>query len=846
MRVIATLVLFFTLFFGSSAMLCAAEESPATVASSTSFPSASGDAAFKYDLKNLSNFASAFKFEHWSELLIPGSPERGRVLFQWVMYLIVFPLFGILLIWGILQSLANDGFVDYVDILKRILTFVLFTGFSSLIFGYLLGLQQGMSSLLNIALNADIGVISKFMHMEDASTQTRLSLAMEEAIEKARADILNTGSERIAYTNYQKRDVSAPRCAYMLFPLVAYNESLALQTKSSAYVPYDDDNDEIDDVQTVITADLKACGKDARSLLKDFGAGYATILNKFSRYPGATWYSDLSRSKRANIEKDLKKLYGNNISINNTDEKLNDIDKSAPSPEIVWDLLGGVSEGAIQFFKANIDLFIKNPLVQHDINLAIWRAYHKGSDADVKHLTMQELANKMGELRKAEDGKVLAISDTELATLKEDMYNVILERFKSTCMLKPVVTSDKSLTPSEWNEKIASRWSVKEVLAAVAGVVASVVTAPLKLLAYLIDGFAQGLQRIIMWVLVSVMSFILALHFFFTCMSSAFVANKKTEAAFYKNIKGSLTLALVPFVCSLFLSVFNIMMNAFFTSTSTSAGAIVAGPFSGPIILIFLGVVQMVGLIFLAIYSMKAAGKLLDGGGIAGSALSALAAGAVATGVLAAKGAGMALGGPMGSALAQGASGVGKGIAGATDSLSGVEDGGQGESPGKGAVENVDKASNIKPPKPANVSDDKRSSSGNGGAGSDTSGGGSDASRSGSNVSGGGSDVSGGGKTSTGDTDAGGKGTSPLQPSISDNSGNNNGASGQSEEVGTKLDNAKATSNGIISKFCGDSSRYTNLAKNIGKEVYNWLPSPKLLDKALKKTYNTYTGSKNK
>lgn len=671
-----------------------------STAPSISLQAVKGDDAIKYDIKNISNFADALKFKHWSELIIPGAPERGKVLFQWVMYLIVFPLFGILLIWGIIQALGSEGYVDYVDIIKRIFIFVIFTGFSSIIFGYLIGLQRGMSSLVNIALNAEIGVVSKFLNMEDATTQTKMSLALEEAQEKIRSDLLNMGAERVSYKNWQDREVSIPRCGYMIFPLVAYNESLALQDKDSCVVPYDeDDTDEIEKLEELIEADLeKIDDSQKRELLAPFATEYASILTQFPNYPGAQWERQ-KKSKRSKIESKLQDLYSSSISIPES-TRLN-VDSDAPLPELIYDLLGGSDySGLINFYKANVNLLIKNPIVVHDVNLAIWRAYH-GSTYDVDGLTISELQKKMTEVRKGENGKVLTITDSELTALKSTIYNIYYERCKQLPLFAPLGDEgEPNMSPSEWNETVSSKWS--NFWNTVVGAVKAVAEFGIKAFAYLIDGLAQGLQRLIMWVLIEVMAFILALHFFFTCITSAFIGNKKTEQAFFKNVKVSLIIALVPFVCSLFLSTFNMLMNAFYHST-TGGVSVGAGAIAGVTGLIFLAVVQLVGLCFLTVYSIKATRIVIEGGGVAGAALAAAAGGAVATGAFAAKQAGALMGGPAGSMMAGAASSLGKGLASTTDAM-GNMDGDNKSNPGNKALDTVNKGgSKNNVPKPADT-----------------------------------------------------------------------------------------------------------------------------------------------
>lgn len=162
------LILFFVLTLLPISGYCA-ESSTSGTGSGVVSAMASADnrmAAINSELSNLQSISKGLKYDHWAQTIIPGQPQKGLLLYQWLMYVVVFPVFAIFLIWGIIQSLNSEGSVDYVDLIKRIFIFAIFTGFGSIIFGYLAGIQSGMASIVNFVMNTDLGSISDDMEFD--------------------------------------------------------------------------------------------------------------------------------------------------------------------------------------------------------------------------------------------------------------------------------------------------------------------------------------------------------------------------------------------------------------------------------------------------------------------------------------------------------------------------------------------------------------------------------------------------------------------------------------------------------------------------------------------------------
>lgn len=709
------LFLYILLFIGllAPAILCA-DGGTGTSAGSV----AKAEYALQEELSSLESAALQTTYSHWSETIIPGNPEKGKLLYSWFMILVVYPVFGVLLIWGVVQSLHNEGYIDYGDIVKRLLLFAVFTGFSSLIFAYLSGIQNGMSRIINFVQTADIGAISDMLYAEDGSSNARLKRNISMGIEDAKSALLNAAKGQVRYKNYQNGETLAPFAVYMIFPIAAYNEGLALQDAKRGKLPSTDSCVSVSNISDAINQDLSYLSDNdtSKALLHNFAVSYAKLVNNFPKYPTAGWKGESNMRARNSFQSAYQKLYGA-LDISDTNQKFNKAD-DAPYTEVIYSLLGASAskhrlEGAVKLCKAQIEVFIQNPLIMRDINLIVWSKYHDGDISEVESLSLEKLEEKMSEVTKVagKDGEssVKNLSLGQIDEIRQEVANAILQRASDIGALTPAIKDGKTYSPDAWTEYLASGPSFIEELVSGAAEVfdfaANVISAIPQLLfgwiVNILDYIASAVQRLITFCMTWLMAIFLSLQFFLACLTSCMLGSKKTESVFYATFKVCLVLALVPFTCNLLIGVFNMIFNSamswligppgvtFAGATSiVIAGAKSAGVIAGNISImpmiaigIFCSLFQIITMVFLAVYSVKAAKILIQGGSIAG-ALAAVAGGALAAGTFAAKVGAEAYAGSAGSSLAGAAGKAAGGAAGLSDA-GGDTPGGDG-TPGGG------------------------------------------------------------------------------------------------------------------------------------------------------------------
>jgi len=661
-------------------------------------------AAINNELSNLQTISRGLKFDHWAQTIIPGQPEKGLLLYQWLMYVVVFPVFAIFLIWGIIQSLNSEGAVDYVDLIKRIFIFAIFTGFGSIIFAYLAGIQSGMASIVNFVLNTDLGSISDALYEEDASISNQIKLAISEGKEQARQQLLGSAKTQVKYKDYRDAEQTVPFAVYMMFPLASFNEGLALQNSGSCYIPISDGTRKFQKAANAVNSDLNYSPKDSslrKSLFLPFASGYTKILKSFANYPTAAWRGGSNMNQRNAYARSFKDIYGVDASLDKGGKF--EMDSGAPRTEVIYSLLAKSTsvhrmEQPILFCKAQIDLFCQNPMIDRDINIAIWKLYHDGSDSEVKDLTIDEVEQKMADVTKSSNGTVKerkSLSRGEAQNFQNEVMNIIINRAKDIGAIAPFTEGEgsdtKILTPNQWTEMISKEagWGTKTwnwlcgAVGSAISAAASVISLPLKIIAWFLDLVASIFQRLVVGVMVVLMGFLLPLQFLLVNLTLCAVGSKKTEGVFYANLKVCLTLALIPFMCSLLLGIFNLLMNSFYGMLSGGVGATTCGAAQGAsafaraatgvasaavtsslgstgVYLILIGmvlsIIQCIAMVFIALYSIKGAKLLTQGGSIAG------AFGAAAAGMLA----GAMLGGKFASGL-----GAGKALASSMQKLAG-------------------------------------------------------------------------------------------------------------------------------------------------------------------------------
>ena len=704
------LILFFVLTLLPISGYCA-ESSTSGTGSGVVSAMASADnrmAAINSELSNLQSISKGLKYDHWAQTIIPGQPQKGLLLYQWLMYVVVFPVFAIFLIWGIIQSLNSEGSVDYVDLIKRIFIFAIFTGFGSIIFGYLAGIQSGMASIVNFVMNTDLGSISEALYEEDASISNQIKLAISDGKEQARQQLLGSAKTQVKYKDYRKTEQTVPYAVYMMFPLASFNEGLALQNGGICYMPISDGTRKFQKAADSVNSDLNWCPKDStlkKNLLLPFASNYAKILKDFSNYPTSAWRGNANMNQRDSFANTFKDLYGVDAALEKGG-KFN-MEDDAPRTEVIYSLLAKSTsvhrmEQPVLFCKAQIDLFCQNPLIDRDINIAIWKLYHDGDGSAVANLTIDELEKKMADVTKSSNGSTKerkSLSRGEAQNFQNTVTDIIIQRAKAIGVMAPFSEGEgedaKVLTPDQWTEKLSEKTSwwktgwnwVCSGFASGLNAAMGVLTMPLKIIAWFLDLAASIVQRLIVGIMVVLMGFLLPLQFLLANITLCAVGSKKTEGVFYANLKVCLTLALIPFMCSLLLSIFNLLMNSFYGMLSGGVGATTCGGaqavsiFSANVVgqatmasslastgiyLILIGIVlsiiQIIAMVFIALYSIKGAKLLTQGGSIAG-AFGAAAAGLLAGAMLGGKfAAGLGAGKALTSSLQKFAGGTGSAI----------------------------------------------------------------------------------------------------------------------------------------------------------------------------------------
>ena len=731
------LILFFVLTLLPISGYCA-ESSTSGTGSGVVSAMASADnrmAAINSELSNLQSISKGLKYDHWAQTIIPGQPQKGLLLYQWLMYVVVFPVFAIFLIWGIIQSLNSEGSVDYVDLIKRIFIFAIFTGFGSIIFGYLAGIQSGMASIVNFVMNTDLGSISEALYEEDAAISNQIKLAISDGKEQARQQLLGSAKTQVKYKDYRKTEQTVPYAVYMMFPLASFNEGLALQNGGICYMPISDGTRKFQKAADSVNSDLNWCPKDStlkKNLLLPFASNYAKILKDFSNYPTAAWRGNANMNQRNSFANTFKDLYGVDAALEKGG-KFN-MEDDAPRTEVIYSLLAKSTsvhrmEQPVLFCKAQIDLFCQNPLIDRDINIAIWKLYHDGDDSAVKNLTIDELEKKMADVTKSSNGSTKerkSLSRGEAQNFQNAVTDIIIQRAKAIGVMAPFSEGEgedaKVLTPDQWTEKLSEKTSWwKTGWNWVCGGIASglnaamgVLSMPLKIIAWFLDLVASIFQRLVVGVMVILMGFLLPLQFLLANITLCAVGSKKTEGVFYANLKVCLTLALIPFMCSLLLSIFNLLMNSFYGMLSGGVGATTCGGIQAAtafgkaavtassaaasatlqasgIYLILIGmvlsIIQCIAMVFIALYSIRGAKLLTQGGSIAG-AFGAAAAGLLAGAMLGGKFAsGLGAGKALSSSMQKLAGGAGSAIDAAGQA--GETDGGNGDAPGSKVAQSM-------------------------------------------------------------------------------------------------------------------------------------------------------------
>ena len=703
------LILFFVLTLLPISGYCAESST-----SGTGSGVVSAMAAINSELSNLQSISKGLKYDHWAQTIIPGQPQKGLLLYQWLMYVVVFPVFAIFLIWGIIQSLNSEGSVDYVDLIKRIFIFAIFTGFGSIIFGYLAGIQSGMASVVNFVMNTDLGSISEALYEEDASISNQIKLAISDGKEQARQQLLGSAKTQVKYKDYRKTEQTVPYAVYMMFPLASFNEGLALQNGGICYMPISDGTKKFQKAADSVNSDLNWCPKDStlkKNLLLPFASNYAKILKDFSNYPTSAWRGSANMNQRDSFANTFKDLYGVDAALEKGGKFT--MDDDAPRTEVIYSLLAKSTsvhrmEQPVLFCKAQIDLFCQNPLIDRDINIAIWKLYHDGDDSAVVNLTIDELEKKMADVTKSSNGSTKerkSLSRAEAQNFQNAVTDIIINRAKAIGAMTPFSEGEgedaKILSPDQWTEKLSASTSwwkkgvawvcgvAKSAIGGAIGAATSVLSMPLKIVAWFLDLAASIFQRFVVGVMVILMGFLLPLQFLLANITLCTVGSKKTEGIFYANLKVCLTIALIPFMCSLLLGIFNLLMNSFYGMLSGGVGATTCGAAQGAsifaksavmatssavsstlvasgIYLILIGmilsIVQCIAMVFIALYSVRGAKLLTQGGSIAG-AFGAAAAGMLAGAMLGGKfAAGTAAGKALSSSLQKLAGGTGTAI----------------------------------------------------------------------------------------------------------------------------------------------------------------------------------------
>lgn len=656
-----------------------------------------------YDLQHIYELTKSLEFTHWAEELIPGAPEKGVLLFKVVALTITLPLFGVLLVWGIINDLQSDNVmsgmsrVDYLGLAKRIFIFIIFLGFGTAIYGYMASLQHGMHSIIEIVCSQDSDFFLKAFYKESAANQNKMTRAIGAGKQEAINSLLNTAKELIKYKDEDRGAIrTVTRAHYMALPLAAYNEALLLYSgDKQVSLPSDTSLKTYKNAAAFIEEYLSLMAGDGGNSLRAASiSAYARILKAFPEYP--TVYSKTERDARASLNEAISDTISTSESAQNASNV--PMIASAPNPkppsdanlaEYLLESISKNSEANIavpKFAKEQIMYLVEyDPVIRQGINRIIWELYNRDVE-ELDGLSIEAAELKVAEAKcssSPEEARKHALPANYESLLKERVSQLIIAHITVIGATKPVSDGEGYMSPSAFLEELTRTpawyqriwdWGASKVQSAyslAAGSLKSVVDLPQRLIEKIVEYFVEfmfWIEKIIVYVMVVIVSYILTLQFFFASITSCFVACKQTENIFYYNFKLCLHFALIPFTCMLLLTIFNVAINNMWSSLVPPPNGIVGGagivgaaalPAAGFAasgyalqVALVISVFQVAGMVFLAVYSVKAAGILVRGGGVGGSLLAA-AGGALLAGKVAASAFGMSMGVPGASSIAK-------------------------------------------------------------------------------------------------------------------------------------------------------------------------------------------------
>ena len=636
-----------------------------------------------FDLRHIYELTDSLEYSSWAEMLIPGSPEKGILLFKIIALTVTFPIFAVLLVWGIISELksSHSGGIDYLDLAQRIIIFVIFIGFGTSIYGYMSSLQRGMHSLLEIVCSQESEFFLKAFYKEDAHTQNALTRAISAGKEDAIGKLLNTAKEIVKYKDGNTGAMrTATRAHYMALPLAAYNEALVLYggdksvsiPSGSSLKSYRNADVLIEEYPSLIKDDGSISKVRTRSLL-----GYAAILKEFSGYPMV--YSKSEHNARESLNESI-------LAATQADGRQNEKNTisavaSSPVPKPPSDaklakfLLESLSNGGqpnvavAKFVKAQISYLCEyDPAIRQGINRILWDLYSRNPE-DLDGLSIKETEEKLTKVKYAsspEEAMEHALPEGYEGILKERVSQLIIDHATIIGATRPIIKDGEVLSPAEYLEELVRepRWyqrlwewgssklqSMCSLASGSLNVIGSLSHEILKFCVDILTTAMLFLQKAVVYVMVIFSSYMLTLQFFAASITSCFLAHKRAESVFYTNFRICLHLALIPFMCMLLLTVFNAALNNLWSALIPPPNGITGGTISAGGLLVpgamgatggyamqlalIVAIFQIFGMLFLAVYSVKAAGILIKGGGM-GGAILAMAGSALLTGRIAA------------------------------------------------------------------------------------------------------------------------------------------------------------------------------------------------------------------
>lgn len=564
--------------------------------------------------------------------------------------------------------------VDYLGLAKRIFIFIVFLGLGTAIYGYMTSLQRRMHSIIEIVCSQDSDFFLKAFYKESAANQNKMTRAIGAGKQDAVNSLLNTAKELIKYKDETRGAIcTVTRAHYMALPLAAYNESLLLYSgDKQVSLPSGTSLKTYRNAAAFIEEYLSLMAGDGGNSLRAASlSAYARILKAFPEYP--TVYSKTERDARAS----LNEAISGTIPTSERTPNASNIPMiaSAPKPKPPLDanlaeyLLESISKNSEtniavpKFAKEQIMYLVEyDPVIRQGINRIIWELYNRDAE-ELDGLSIETAEVKVTEAKCASS---LIIAHVAVIGATKSVSDG--ERYMS-----PSAFLDELTKTPVWYQRIWD-WGASKVQSAyslAAGSLKSVVDLPQRLIEKVVEYFVEfmfWIEKIIVYVMVVIVSYILTLQFFFASITSCFVACKQTENIFYYNFKLCLHFALIPFTCMLLLTIFNVAINNMWNSLVPPPNGIVGGagivgavalPAAGLAasgyalqVALVISVFQVAGMVFLAVYSIKAAGILVRGGGIGGSLLAA-AGGALLAGKVAASAFGMSMGVPEASSIAK-------------------------------------------------------------------------------------------------------------------------------------------------------------------------------------------------